>query len=331
MTRLPQSYLQERNDAGETAFVARALEYIETQTYDILFPPLEGRKYVPVLVTGEPGAKVHTYRQYKKTGMAKIVTEQGQDLPTAGFSVAEFFRQYYRLGIAYEYTLDDLLAAQLASKNGQPVNIDMSKAEAARIAMERAIDLACAIGSATSATIPGASVGIGPDVGMTGLLNQASASTYTPANGASSGTAAWSGKTPDEKIADVVGLITSQVDGTYKVHTPNTILMPISQFEIARGQRMGDGSDDNVISYLTKTRPGLTIDSWQYCKGAGTAGADRMVAFNNNAMYLKMVIAQEFMQMAPQYQNFQFKIPCGAKILGCICPYPLSITYADGI
>ncbi len=330
MTRLPQSYLQERTDAGETAFVTRALEYIETQTYDILFPPLEGRKYVPIMVTGEPGAKVHTYRQYKKTGMAKIVTEEGQDLPTAGFSVAEFFRQYYRLGVSYEYTLDDLLAAQLATRNGQAVNIDLSKAEAARTAMERAIDLACAIGSATSSSIPGASVGIGPDVGMTGLLNQASASTYTPATGAA-GSTAWSLKTPDEKIADIVGLINSQVDGTYKIHTPNRILMPIAQYNVARGQRMGDGSDDNVISYLLKTYAGLSIDSWQFCKGAGTAGVDRMVAFNSDPKNLRMVISQEFMQMPPQYQNFRFKIPCGAKILGCICPYPLSVTYMDGI
>lgn len=330
MKRLPASYLQERQDAGESEFVARALEYVETMTYDYLFPPLEGKKYVPVVNTGDPGAKMTTYRQYKRTGLAKLVTERGQDLPTAGLSVQEFSRQFYRLGISYEYTLDELLAAQTATRRGQPINIELEKGRAALEAMERAIDAVCALGSATSATIPGLSVGIGPDVGMVGLLNQPSAATYTPATGGA-GSTAWSQKTPDEKIADLTGLYASQVSATYKIHKPNTILLPIAQYEAANGQRMGDGSDETVISFFKKIKPDVTVDSWQYCQGAGTAGADRAVAFTRESRFIRLMVSEEFNQMAVQYTNLEFKVPCVAKLAGVVCPYPLAVTYMDGI
>lgn len=329
--RLPSKYLEERTDAAETAFVARALEYIETQTYDFLFPPLEGKKYVPVVDIGAPGAKDVTYRQYKRTGIAKLVTERGQDLPTVGFSVLEFSRRCFRVGASYEYTLDDLAAAQMASRNGQSINIDLEKGKAAVEAIERAMDVVCALGSATSSSIPGLSVGIGPDVGMLGLLNQPSAATYTPTTGASSGSSAWSGKTPDEKVADLTGIYASQVTNTYKVHQPNTILLPIDQYEKANGQRMGDGSDETVISFFKKIKPQVQIDSWQYCQAAGTAGADRMVAFTRDARYVRLMVAEMFTQHPPQYNDLEFKVPCTAKLAGVVCPYPLSVTYGDGI
>jgi len=34
------------------------------------------------------------------------------DMPTSKLFVREYFHQFYRLGMSYEYTLDDLLGAQ---------------------------------------------------------------------------------------------------------------------------------------------------------------------------------------------------------------------------
>ena len=331
MSGLPPNYAF-RADAGEAAFVERALLYVETETYNVLFPPLEGRKYVPADNSTHPGAKTTGYKQYTRTGIAKLVTERGGDLPTSKLFVKEFFHQFYRLGISYEYTLDDLLAAQFSSQNGGPsLNIDLEQAEGARMGIERALDVIFAIGSATSATIPGLTNGIGPDLGLLGLLNQPNASTYTPAIGAGNQATAWSGKTPDEKIADLTGMYTAMVAGTYKIFTPDTFLLPITQYFAANGQRMGDGSDETVISFFKKIYPGVTVDSWQYCQGAGAAGVDRAVAFIKNKRYVRHMISQEFQQMPPQFEDFTFSVDCTAKTAGIICPYPLSILYCDGI
>jgi hypothetical protein len=331
MSRLPPTYAY-RADVAESVFVERALLYVETETYNTEFPPLEGLKYVPVDTSAPEGAKTTSYKMYTRTGIAKLVTERGQDLPTSNLFVKEYFHSFYRLGMSYEYTLDDLLAAAMSSQNGGPsLNIDMEKAIAAREGIDRALDVITAIGSTTSATIPGLTTGVGADVGLQGILNLTGASTYTPAAGAGSGSTSWSGKTPDEKIADLTGQYAAMVAGTYKVFRPDSFLLPITQFEQANGQRMGDGSDETVISFFKKIKPGVAIDSWQYCAGAGSNGTDRCVAFINNKRYIRHMISQTFRQMPVQFQDFTFKVPCTAKTAGVISPYPISVSYMDAI
>lgn len=322
-----------RNDAGEAIFVERALTYVETETYNTVFPPLEGLLHVPIDTSAPEGAKHTTYKQYTRVGLAKLVGARGQDLPTSKLFVKEFHHSFYRIGMSYEYTLDDLLEAQFANKNGNggpAINLDLEHALGAREGIDRGLDVVAAIGSTTSATIPGLSVGIGPDVGLLGLLNQPNASTYTPATGAA-GSATWASKTPDEKVADLTGLYSSVVSGTYKAFKIDTILLPISQFENANGQRMGDGSDETVISFFKKIKPAVTVDSWQYCAAAGTNGTDRAVGFMKNKRYIRHMISQMFRQEPVQQNGFEFKVPCSAKTAGVICPYPLSVCYMDGI
>lgn len=328
MATLPPNY---RADAGETAFVERALTFIEVETYNVEFPPLQGEMYVPIDDSAGEGARTTGYKQYTRTGIAKLVTERGMDLPTTKLFVKEFFHQFYRLGVSYEYTLDDLLAAQFAATNGGPaLNIDLEQAMGARMAIDRAIDAICGIGSATSSTIPGLTVGVGTDVGLLGLLNQTNASTYVLASGAG-GSTAWSLKTPDEKLADLTGAYAAMENSTYKAFVPTAYLLPITQFRNAAGTRMGDGSDDSVITLFKKFFPGVSIDSWQYCSGAGTAGADRMVAYVKNKRYVRHMISQRFRQLPAQFENFEFKTLCTAKTAGVISPYPLSIQYSDSL
>lgn len=330
MGRLPPNY-EYRADAGEALFVERALTYIETETYNVENPPLEGLKYVP-LDTSHPEGAAHTaYRQYTRMGIAKLVTERGQDFPQSSLFVKEFFHKFYRLGMSYSYTLDDLLAAQFSSSNGgNAVNLDMELATGCREGIARGLDAITAIGSATSSTIPGLSAGIGMDVGLLGLLNQPNATTYSPAAGGL-GSVLWANKTPDEKIRDLTGQYAALVAGTYKVFTPDTFLLPIEQFENANGQRMGDGSDETVISFFKKIKPGVAIDSWQYCDGAGNGGLDRIVCFINNKRYVRHVISQMFRQQPPEFRGLEFSVLCTAKTAGVISPYPVSISYADGI
>lgn len=329
--RLPLAY-REHADAGETAFVQRALLFVEVETYNTLYPPLEGEKYVPWDDSTPEGAKFTSFKQYTRMGIAKLVTERGHDLPTSKLFVREYFHQFYRLGISYEYTLDDLLGAEFSSQNGGPaLNIDLEQAAAAKMAIDRALDAICGIGSATSATIPGLSQGVGPDVGLLGLLNQPNSTTYSPAVGQGSGLTAWAGKSPDEKIADLTGAFAALENSTYKIFVPTAFLIPIKQFRLAAGQRMGDGSDESVISLFQKLYPGVSIDSWQYCAGAGTAGVDRGVAFIKNKRYVRHMISQRFRQLPPQFERFEFTTLCTAKTAGVISPYPISICYFDGI
>lgn len=318
------SYAQTgRLDADESVFVERALLYVETETYNTLFPPLEGRRFVPVDNKTPPGAKFTTYRQYTRTGIARLVTERGLDLPTSNLFVKEFSHQFYRLGASYQYTLDDLLAAQFSSTNGgPPLNIDLEMALAARESIEKKLDNIARVGS---------SDGLQPSLGMLGLLNQTSATTYTVANGAT-GSQLWSSKTPDEIIADMTGIVANQVATTFKVFIPDTMLLPISQYETIAGRSMGDGRSDTILSYFLKiSRHIKEVDSWQFLSGAGSGSTDRMVVYIKDPRYVRHMISQEFTQLPPTFENFVYTTSCTAKSAGVVVPYPLSISYGDGI
>lgn len=318
-----------RFDGSESVFVARALEEVEAGSYDILFPELEGMKFVQT-VAADPGAQSVTYRQYRRTGIAKLITDDGQDLPNAGLSVQEFNRRLHQIGISYQYTNEELRAAAMAARNGQPVSLDVERGRAAREAFDRAVDKIIALGSATDADVPGLEDGVGTDVGLTGLLNIPSAATYTAATGAA-GSQLWSQKTPDEVIADIAGVYNSQINATYKIHRANQILLPISQYQDIATRRMGDGSDTTILNFAKAMLPGVAIDSWQYCDGAGSGTADRAVCYNRDRRFVRMSIARGFTQEPPQVHYLTTKILCTGKLGGVVCPYPLSVTYMDNI
>ncbi len=332
MARLPVEYV-DRADSAESAFVTRALNQIENEVYEVEFPPTEGMMYVPVDESFDEGALSTSYLQYTRNGMAKLITGKGRDLPTVGLFVREFTHKFYDLGASYRYSLRDLMASQFASRNGMSkINIETEHATACREAVERGLDKVTALGSATSAAIPGLDVGLGADVGLLGLLNQPNASTYVLADAASTpGSKLWSNKTPDEILADLHGICRAMVVSTFKRHSPTRILLPIAQMDLIRSVRMGDGSDESILSLFNKQRPGVTVDSWQYCDNAGSGGLDRMVAFVGEKRYVKLALSQRFVQLAPEYRNREFKTDCLARTAGVFSPYPLTIVYADGL
>lgn len=315
-------------DAAESAFVERALLWVEEQTYDTLIPPLEGRKYVPTDNKSSPGAKFTSYRQYTRTGLARLITERGADLPNVGFYVKEFFHQFYEMGAAYEYSYFDLLAAARAAENGgPPVNLDLELSIAAKEAIEKKLDLIAAVGSQSSAFDLDSSV----DVGMLGLLNQPNATIYNIATGVS-GETQWSDKTPDEVLADLTGIVAAQIAGTYKIETPDTILLPVTQLEDIAGRSMGDGRSDTILSYFLRTNKHIKeVDSWIYLAGAGTDSEDRMVAYKKDPRKVRHMISLEFTQLDPQRKDLVYHTPCVAKSAGVVCPYPLGVSYGDGI
>lgn len=320
-----------RKDAAESAFIQRALNFVEAQIYYYEYPPLEGREFVPVDRSAPEGAKTTSYKMITRVGKAAIGTSDA-DAPLSVFYTDEFFHQFFPIRSAYRYTYDDLLAAAMSAQNGQPINIDLEEALAAHDGIERALDVVAAFGSATP---PTGIDPIGPDVGWLGLLNQPNANTYVIPAGAAGGTE-WSTKTPDEVIADLSGIVASQIAATYKVHSPKRIIGPVLQYqqELA-GRSMADGRSDTILSYFVRTRQQseqpVEVRSWQYLAGAGVGPSDRMVAYDPDMRFVRHMISQEFVQLPPQLTGETYRVPCRAKTCGVICPRPLSISYGDGI
>ncbi len=118
-------------DADELAFFARELEVIKAKTFDIKFPTLRARDFVPVSNEAGAGAQSVTYQQFTRHGRAKIVGSRPQDIPRVDVSGKEFPRPVRTWAGAYGWTIMDVQAMAMARR---PLN--QMKAAAVRRAIE---------------------------------------------------------------------------------------------------------------------------------------------------------------------------------------------------
>jgi len=333
----PRFDAADRSDAAETAFFERALTYVEAQVLYRDIPPLEGRQFVTTGSLDPAGTKRTTYRMITRVGRAELDTGSGDTAPNSSFYQQEFGHNYVTVKASYQYTYDEMLAAQLASQNSQaqggpPINIDMEDALAAREGIAQAIDVICAFG--TSQTVPTGVLPMKPDVGLLGLLNQPFASTYTIPNGAQA-SPLWSRKTPDEIVADLTGIVAYQISSTFKTYSPKRIIVDVNSYQSQlAGRRMGDGSDETILSFFVRTRKEseqpVEVRSWQMMAGAGTGNTNLMVAYDPDQRKVELKMAQEFTQLQVEYQRETYRVPCRARTAGVVLRRPLSMTYAWG-
>jgi len=323
-----------RYDAAESAFTTLALTYIDKQVYATLVPPLKARLFIPTQVKGNPGDETYKWHLLTRTGVARLLAPGAAlDLPRANVFQTEIYQRFYGIGVKVVYSYFELLAIGAALANGQPFDLVAESMRAALEAIEKKLDLIAAFGTASVITTGGFGLEVEADVGITGLLNNANATAYTVATGAAGGTA-WSTKTPDEVLADLNGIVGGQVASTYEVHRPDTLIVPISQFETQLQRRMSDVSGETILSFFLRTRreAGHQIDviPWQYATGAGAGSIDVMCAYKRDPRMLEHVLAMDATPLAPSTQGLETEQDVVAKTAGLVLHYPLSVSLSSG-
>jgi hypothetical protein len=305
----------QRLDARETAILARQLEHVKARTYDVKYPALQARRFLPVSNEVPTGAESITYRQWDQYGMAKVVANAADDLPLVDVVAREFTSRIKSLGDAYQYSIQDLRAAAQA---GQP--LDVMRAQAARRAIEAAIDEIAAFGL--------------PEAGMPGFLNNANVPIIGPDTGGwAAAIAADAVEGAKDVLNDLNKLVNSIITATKNVHQPDTLLLDTASFALLASTPVGDSLDRTILRVFLDTNPFIrNVDQWHKLDEADAAGTGpRIVAYARNPEVMELEIPQEFEQFPPQARNLAFLIPCHARVGGVVIRYPLAIAYMDGV
>lgn len=293
-------------DADEGAFFARELEAIKAQTFDILFPTLRSRDFIPVDGSAGAGATQVTYQQFDRVGRAKIIGPNARDIPRVDVSGKEFPRPVRPWADAYGWTIFEVQSAAMANRN-----LNARKASAARRAIEEGLDETAAIGA--------------PDFGIPeGFLNSSAvpATVTTP----------WAALTADQIIAQVSAARQRIVDVSLGVERPNTILLPEAQHALIADLPRSTQSDKTVLEFLLSNRNGINaIEPWYRLSGIGGGGTDRMVMYDRSPDKITQDVTQEFTQLPVQEVGFEFVVNAWAQTAGTAIYYPLSIDYTDDI
>lgn len=294
-------------DANETAILLRQLEYIKTRTYDVKYPALKARQFIPVSNEAGPEAESIVYRQWDEFSMAKIIANYADDLPLVDVAVQEFVSKIHSIGKAYQWSIQDMRRSARAG-----AQLDSRRGTAARRAVERTIDEIGAFGDA--------------DGGLTGFVNNPNVPIKTcPTAGL------WSTLSVAQIIANMNFLAQEIIEDTLEVHVPDTMLLDTATFSYIAQTPVGTDNRTTILQSFLENNPYIrNIDQWTKLNLANAAGTGpRAVTYVRDPEVVTLEIPQEFEQFPPQARNLAFVVPCHARVGGCIWYYPLAANYTD--
>lgn len=299
-------------DANESAFFKRELEHVKSASYDVKFRPNKALSIFPVDTSAGPAATEITWRQYTRVGLAKMVSDYAHDFPRVDIYGTEQSIKPKNVGASYGYSIEEIRRAQMA---GLP--LETRRATTARQAIDDKIDAIAWTGDTAT--------------GLKGFINYAGISEYTVVSG-TSGLKAWASKTSDEILKDMNGMTHYVVEATNGIEQPDTMLLPLAQYNLIKTKRLGDGSDETVMSYFMKTNQYIKRIEWLVeLDGAGSTASDRAMVFVNDASHLTLELPAPFESFEADKKGLEYSIPCMARTAGMIVYFPASVAYADFI
>jgi hypothetical protein len=300
----------ERWDDAFTATLEKQLEYVKTQTYDIVYPDLKARMFIPVSNEADPGAETITYRQWDEFGMAQIIANYADDLPLIDALVDESVQRVRSIGAAYQYSIQDLRRSAMANSR-----LEQRRARAARRAIEQKIENIAATGDTS--------------VGLYGIANNPNVTSVSAVTGS------WASATGAQMVADMNHLAAQSVTLNKETFLPDTLLLDITSYNLFANTRIsttGDTHTSALEAFLKGSPYVKEVHPWYKLAKANAAGSGpRAICYTKSPEVLTLEIPQEFEQMPPQAKNLSFLVPAHARIGGVIIYYPIGVHYMDGL
>lgn len=299
-------------DSTESVFFKRQLEYVKSKTYDEKYKDLKAFDLIPVNAEAPSGATEITWRSFKQYGLAKIIADYAHDFPRVDIFGEENTVKIYDLGDSYGYSIKEIRRAAMSG-----FDLDSRRASAARRAVEEKMNTIAFDGDTNH--------------NINGFIDYSGINEYTVPNNAGGTSKTWANKTATEILTDLNGIMNSVINATNGKERPDTILLPITQYNLIRNTRVGTTSDTTIFEFFTRNNPGVTIEWLNELDEAGDGDTDRFMAYVRDENHLTLEIPLMFEQFEEEKQGMEYVIPCHGEIAGVIIYYPLSVAYGDGI
>lgn len=298
-------------DAGDGAFFSRELEHIKAKPYNKKYAGIEFRTAFPISHEAGEGANSVTVQTYDRTGIAKIINGYATDLPRADIRGQEFTVPVKQTAISYGYSTDEIRGSQMVGKS-----LDAKRATAAMEGNEKRLDQIAFFGDAGT--------------GLFGLKTFPGIPETTVATKAATGTT-WAVATPDEILFDLNNAVAVMASITKMREVPDTILMPVRQYNLIKRTPRSENSDTTILQYFLENNEGITVEQSNFMAGFGTGGTDAFVLYRKDEDAIAFEMPMEFRQHAPQLHGLEWEISCESKTGGFNCYYPMSLAFWIGI
>lgn len=298
-------------DANDSIFFERELEQIKNKVYQVAYAPLNAMKLIPVDTTTDPGANYVTYTKYDQVGYATIVADYADDIKPVNIRGEQFTSPIRSVADAFYVSIQDIRAARFANKP-----MESRLAETCYEAILQRMNNIAFFGDSPSG-LPGW-------LTNTSIDNQLVAGTTVDAR-------KWENKTPDEVLEDMFEPIRKMLDTTKNIEVPDTMAMPIKQYQHIATTPRSNLSDTTILQFFQRTYPNINVVMAHELKGAFTNLTDGFVVYKNSANKFWQEIPLEFEMGSPQWNNLAYKVICNARYGGVVVAYPASQAFRRGI
>lgn len=306
-----------------TELVYTNREHLIAGWEDVKFGQIDWRKILnpaSVLTDIDPGALAMVYQVRETRGKGAFYSGGGQSVPTVAMSIGRRSIPIAVGVISANFTRDDARGFSM----GTGGNLLSELGRAMREAGERHVEAVTFYGES--------------NVSFTGWLAYPGVPIAVAPNG-DSGSSLWVDKTPDEIVFDMNKGITNSWSVSAFNHLPDTIFLPGDHYSYIATTRMTDGNDKTILEYVKKNNiftaqrgQDLTILPIRYLAGAGAGETDRMVVTElGDKANFKMPFPIPFDLLNPQDRNYNTDLFGEYKFGSLNLPYPLSMSYTDGI
>ena len=309
-----------RFDSAEDAsvFFARELDYIKSQTYDMLYPEFTALKLFPQSSEVDIGAETVTFYGYDKTGMAMVIQNYAMDLPRVDIKGKPTTVPVKSIGASYGYSVQEMRASRMAGKS-----LDVRKGEAARYVIDRKINEIAWSGD--------------EETGLIGVLTPTNdIPLFTLPTNAAGVSTKFVDKNPQECLRDVRDIVAYTATLTKSVEQPDTLALPTDAFLYLSNTPRSDTSDLSILNWILANvarlkeiveAPELNADSYVTpYPGVGVA-----FMFKKDIMKFSIENPLPFYQHPIQPKGLEFEVPCEARTAGAIIYYPLSMLIIPGV
>lgn len=294
-------------DDNESVIFARQLETVKNRVYEIQYPALRGRSFVPMSNEAGPNTKYITYRVWDKVTSAALISDYSTDFPSVSASARELTIKFHDYGNSFEYSIPELREAREAG-----VPLDSKMAALSREGMEREIDAAIAFGE--------------PAIRTYGLLNHPNVALVTLPNGQ------WTTSATGLQMLEDLNAMVSAVEVDSKdIESVTNVVMGVADYRrISTTYVDSAGGRDTVLQAFMAQNPGVTVDKWTKAELASADGTgSRIVAYSKRPEVLEFEMGLEYEIYGPQAHAFVLKFFARGRWAGLTVHRPNAIKYAD--
>lgn len=297
------------------SFAVQQASHIEATVYTERLPGIRYPDLIPVDTSAPEWVPTVTYFSMSQAGQAEWLNGAAKDVPRADVAFAKSEEAIELAGIGYGWNIEETGKAQLLG-----MNLDSSKATAARRAADEMVDRVAFLGDAAK--------------GFTGLAN-------IPGTEGDDADNPWTDPNTDPAaiLSEFNGIITGVFESSRTVEMIDTILLPHSVVHTLGTRMVTEYSTETILEWLRRhnvytmeTGRPLTIRGVRGLETAGDAGVGRLIAYRRSPEVLKLHMPMPH-RFLPVWQSgpMQFDVPGIMRFGGVNVRLPGAFRYFDNV